>query len=112
MSENEIVNATPESEQAEEKQERTPFDQFLYHQRRAMEEVSKAINALLPEGFKTHGAEAHKEFQSGMKVLLEAAIAEVEKIARRAEKAAEEGGEEGEERPSTTGKVKVKVQVE
>ncbi|MFN8372631.1 MAG: hypothetical protein U0694_07110 [Anaerolineae bacterium] len=40
------------AEQTEE-QERGPIDQFLYHQRRALDEASKAIEALLPEGFKT-----------------------------------------------------------
>jgi hypothetical protein len=97
------------AEQVEEK-DRGAVDQFLYHQRRALEEASKAIDALLPEGFKTHGAEAQKEFNKGFKVLVDAAIAELEKVNRRAEQAAEEAGEAA--RKSSTGKVKVKVQVD
>jgi len=77
-----------------------------------LEEASKAIEALLPEGFKTHGTEAQKEFQKGFKVLMDAAVAELEKINRRAEQAAAESEEAAAERPSSTGKVKVKVQVE
>jgi hypothetical protein len=92
--------------------ERGAFDQFLYHQRRAIDEASKAIDALLPEGFKSHGAEAQKEFQKGVKVLLDAAIAELERINRRAEQAAKDATGGDESRPSSTGKVKVKVQVD
>ncbi len=97
------------AEQVEDK-ERGAFDQFLYHQRRAVEEASKAIDALIPEGFKTHGTEAQKEFQKGFKVLLDAAIAELERINRRAEQAASDAADAA--RPSSTGKTKVKVQVE
>ncbi|MFN8372632.1 MAG: hypothetical protein U0694_07115 [Anaerolineae bacterium] len=43
---------------------------------------------------------------------MDAAVAELEKINRRAEQAASEGEEASPERPSSTGKVKVKVQVE
>jgi hypothetical protein len=99
--------AAPETEE----KDRNALDQFIYHQRRALEEASKAVDALLPEGFKTHSAEAQKEFNKGFKVLVDAAIAELEKINRRSEQAARDA-QEGEPRPSSTGKVKVKVQVE
>jgi hypothetical protein len=108
------TTAQPAAEQAApetEEKERNAIDQFIYHQRRALEEASKAVDALLPEGFKTHGAEAQKEFNKGFKVLVDAAIAELEKINRRSEQAAQDA-QEGDPRPSSTGKVKVKVQVE
>lgn len=99
----------PVAEAAEGETERSPIDKFLYHQRRALEEASKAIDALLPEGFKTHSAEAQKEFHKSFKVLIDAAITELEKVNRRA---AEENNPDDAHRPSSTGKVKVKVQVE
>ncbi|GAB4311315.1 MAG: hypothetical protein Kow00117_04530 [Phototrophicales bacterium] len=86
---------------------RTPFEEFLYHQRRALEETGKALEALLPEGFRTHGSQASKEFARGFRVLVDAAMQELRK--------ARKGGDESEadEPPiSTTGKTKVKVEVE
>jgi hypothetical protein len=87
---------------------RTPFEEFLYHQRRALEETGRALEALLPEGFRTHGNNASKEFTKGFRVLVDAAMDEIKKAS---EKKAE-GGEDDDEGPSTTGKTKVKVQVE
>jgi hypothetical protein len=101
-------DAKPEEEVAEE--ERTPFEDFLFHQRRALEETGKALEALLPDGFRSHGSQASKEFSKGFKVLIDAAVAEMKKATRRGD--GEEG--EGEEPPraSGTGKTKVKVQVD
>jgi hypothetical protein len=95
----------PEQEQAEEP--RQPLEAFVYHQRRAYEEMGKAIDALLPEGFKEHGAQARREFLTSFKVLVDAAITELERISKKAEEAGAGG-----ERPASTGKTKVKVQVE
>jgi hypothetical protein len=83
-----------------------PLDEFLTHQRRAVEEMGKAIEALLPEGFREHGSEASKEFTKGFKVLVDAAIGELEKVSKKVEEEAES------KRASTTGKTKVKVQVD
>lgn len=94
----------PINETLEEEEPKTPFEKFLFHQRRALEETGKALEALLPDGFKEHGAEASREFVKGFRVLVDAAISEIEKAA--------EEDEEGEEKPSTTGKAKVKVEVE
>jgi hypothetical protein len=109
MSENETANPMPDVEATPEMGEepRSALETFLHHQRRAIEETGKALDALLPAGFKEHGSEATKEFVKGFRVLVDALIDEVEKASRK-------GDEEGEEaeRPSTTGRTKVKVQVE
>jgi hypothetical protein len=95
----------------------TPMDQFFYHQRRALEETAKALDALLPPGFKEHGANAGREFKTGFKVLLDAAIEELKTATERAEAAATEAMDDieeefGSDRPSTTGTTKVRIEVE
>ena len=93
-----------------DEEKRTAFETFLSHQKRALEETGKALEALLPEGFRVHGSNASKEFTKGFKVLVSAAMQELRK-ARKDEDEAEGVG--GEEQPvSTTGKNKVKVKVE
>ncbi len=105
----EQVNATPETpETSNEESPKNPLESFIYHQRRALEETGKALEALLPEGFREHGSEASKEFVKSFKILVDAAITEVEKATTRVEEVVEEG----EDKPSTIGKTKVKVQVE
>ncbi len=90
-------------ESAESEEPKTPFEKFLFHQRRAVEETGKALEALLPEGFREHGSEASREFIKGFRVLVDAAIAEIEK-------AVEE--DDDDDKPATTGKTKVKVEVD
>jgi dTDP-glucose pyrophosphorylase len=46
------------------------FSQFVDHQSKAFEESMKAVEALLPDGFKEHGKEAGKEFIAGERVCL------------------------------------------
>jgi hypothetical protein len=103
---NETVNPTPETEPVEDP--KNPFETFIYHQRRALEETGKALEALLPDGFKEHGGEAGKEFVKGFKALVDAAIVEIEKATTRAEEVADDDDNP----PSTTGRTKVKVQVD
>lgn len=101
-------NTTPNTD---ETNPRSPFESFLYHQRRALEETGKALEALLPEGFREHGAQATREFTKGLRVLMEAAVEEVKKASEKRQQAeAEESGDDTP--PSTTGTTKVKVQVE
>jgi len=102
-----MENMNPENN--EEESPRTPFEEFLYHQRRALEETGKALEALLPDGFRSHGSNASKEFTKGFRVLVDAAMDEMKKASKKAEKAADEADDD---RPSTTGKTKVKVQVD
>lgn len=87
---------------------RAPFEEFLYHQRRALEETGKALEALLPEGFREHGTEATRQFTKGFRVLVDAALDEVKKAGEKVNSAT--GGDD--DAPSTTGKTKVKVQVD
>lgn len=100
------VNTTPETD---ESAPRNPFETFLFHQRRALEETGKALEALLPEGFREHGANATREFTKGLRVLMEAAVDEVKKAS---DKMKSEGAASDEDDDSTTGTTKVKVQVE
>ncbi len=98
--------AENETQKPEAEETKTPVEEFFNHQKRAVEEMSKALEALLPEGFREHGAEASREFAKGFKVLVDAAITELEKVSKKVEEEAESA------RPSTTGRTKVKVQVE
>ena len=98
----------PETEPLEE-EPKNPFETFVYHQRKALEETGKALEALLPEGFREHGGEAGREFVKGFKALVDAAISEIEKATNQNADADTDGGDEP---PSTTGKTKVKVQVD
>ena len=112
MSENEQINHNPEVESSEENP-KNPVESFIYHQRRALEHTGKALEALLPEGFREHGTSASKEFIKSFQVLVDAAIGEIEKATTRVQDVAEEAkDEDGNDKPSTTGKTKVKVQVE
>lgn len=100
------TNPTPETD---ESNPRNPFETFLYHQRRALEETGKALEALLPEGFREHGANATREFTKGLRVLMEAAIDEVKKASdkMKSEETPADGADSG-----GSGTTKVKVQVE
>ena len=60
--------------------EHTPLEQFIFHQRRGLEEFGKAMESLLPPGFKEHTQKAAgNEFATGFRVLIDAAIDEIKK---------------------------------
>ncbi len=119
---NSIPPQTTLTETAGAPETKKPFDQFIEHQKRALEETGKALEALLPPGFREHSEQARKEFIKGMKVLVDAAVVELEKASKEVDKAikqsrqgragAPESNSAGGERPSSTGKTKVKVQVD
>ncbi len=102
-------NVTPPPENEPGETPENPFETFIYHQRKALEETGKALEALLPEGFREHGGEASREFVKGFKALVDAAIVEIEKATTQVE---EVDGDGEDTPPSTTGKTKVKVQVD
>jgi hypothetical protein len=104
-------NMNPEPESAATDDIKDAFSRFLDHQRRAIEEAGKAVDALVPEGFREHGSEARREFIKGFKVLVDTAISELEKASREFERSRKAETDAGTP-PSTTGKTKVKVQVE
>lgn len=116
------IDDTPEQDEPAT----SPLERFFYHQRRALEETGKALEALLPPGFREHASEAGKEFAQGFRILVDATIDELKKISEKDEEEdqpektkvdvveeveIEEELPEEEKRP-TTGKTKVKVKVE
>ncbi|MBE0689738.1 MAG: hypothetical protein IH587_06400 [Anaerolineae bacterium] len=68
-----VEEAVEAVESAEEKVD-TAFDLFVDHQRKAFTEVSKAFNALLPEGVKEHGEKAVEEVIEGYRSLFNSAL--------------------------------------
>jgi len=89
------------------------WNDFLEHNRRAFEETGKAVDALLPDDFKEHSAVARDEFRKGLKTLVDYSIDELEKMTKMdPPKARTTGDDDDDTPPSTTGKTKVKVQVE
>jgi hypothetical protein len=110
----------------------TPMERFFFHQRRALEETAKALESLLPPGFKEHATEASREFAKGFRILVDATIDELKKVSEKEEEVVEAAAEaaeavnevevveeiieeekkDEEPRKPTTGKTKVKVKVE
>jgi len=93
-----------------------PMERFFFHQRRALEETGKALEALLPPGFREHGGEASREFAKGFRVLVDAAIDELKKVSEREDEEDDEtdieDNHDDDDPPSTTGKTKVKVKLD
>lgn len=96
----------------------TPMERFFFHQRRALEETGKALEALLPPDFRKHGTEASKEFAKGFRVLIDATIDELKKVSEREDPtqpeapAADKTDDDDDDKPSSTGKSKVKVKLD
>ncbi|XWX03406.1 hypothetical protein VZO05_12930 [Aggregatilineales bacterium SYSU G02658] len=100
-----------------EETQQTPMERFLYHQRRALEETGKALEALLPAGFREHGQKATEEFVKGFRILIDSTIDEMKKVSEREEEPvqtveAEKKDDDDDQKPPTTGKTKVKVKVD
>lgn len=101
-----------------EETQQTPMERFFYHQRRALEETGKALEALLPVGFREHGQKATEEFIKGFRILIDSTIDEMKKVSEREEEPAKPAEDEkkddndNEPKPPTTGKTKVKVKVD
>ncbi len=92
---------------------RDAFNSFLDHNRRAAEETGKAFDALIPDEFREHSAAARDELRKGLKVLVDATIDELEKMTKIEPKEEKSEDSKDDEPPSsTTGRTKVKVQVE
>lgn len=94
-----------------------PMERFFFHQRRALEETGKALEALLPPDFRSHAGEASKEFAKGFRVLVDASIDELKKVSERAEEEAkaaktDDDDNNDDEPPATTGKTKVRVKLD
>ena len=55
---------------ADEKNTQKPIDEFMEHQKRAIDEAGKALEALIPPEFREHGKAAVNESIEGFRVLL------------------------------------------
>ncbi len=112
----------PQPDAPDDHAEQTPLEQFIFHQRRGLEEFGKAMESLLPPGFKEHTQKAGNEFATGFRVLIDAAIDEIKKASEMedpdAQRAAEQerqasanlASEDDEERASSgSGKIRVEL---
>lgn len=117
-------NPIPEENQPP-KQPETPLEQFLFHQRRALEETGKALESLLPPGFREHTQAAGNEFATGFRVLIDAAIDEIKKASEmedpeararaeqeRAAKANLSSDDDDNDTGAGSGKEKIKVELD
>ena len=93
----------PESEKTEPT---SPLHQFVEHQRKAADEACQAIEALIPPDFRTHSRAAREEFLKSFKVLVEGVAGAVDNELNRMRSNPSSGSG-----PSTTGKTKVRVEV-
>jgi hypothetical protein len=64
--------------------EPTPFDDFVDHEKKAMQEFGKAFAALLPEGLREHGDTAVKEMVEGYRRLFNATLDDLVKLIEKA----------------------------
>ncbi len=103
-----MAKANPETPESEAKSESSPLNEFMTHQRKAADEAMKAMGALLPPEFRSHGKTAREEFLLSFKVLIEGAAAVVDRELKHSQ---ERKGSDSGSGPSTTGKSKVKVEV-
>ncbi len=115
----EEMNPPPEHQDDDAAQ--TPLEQFIFHQRRGLEEFGKAMESLLPPGFKEHTHAAGNEFATGFRVLIDAAIDEIKKASemedpdarREAEHerqaSANLAADEEEESGASSGKIRVEL---
>jgi hypothetical protein len=72
---------TPEKEVPAEP---TPFDDFVDHEKKALQEFGKAFAALLPEGLREHGDTAVKEMVEGYRRLFNATLDDLVKLIEKA----------------------------
>lgn len=102
MADNDTLHEEPmmEEEMLRDDDE-TVIDAFVRHQQEAAREAKLAMEALIPEGTRHHGKAAKRAFRKAFKVVLT-------ELSERLEFAEED---EDDDRPSTTGPTKVKVEV-
>ncbi|MEP7293201.1 MAG: hypothetical protein ABI835_15565 [Chloroflexota bacterium] len=115
MSDDQQFNETDtQSSETPGEEKRDPLSEFLRHQQRAVEETGKALESLLPPDFRDHGKQAGREFISGMKVLFDAAVDGLDKASQEFDKNFNRprSASDSDDRPSSTGTTKVKVQVD
>jgi len=99
----EITASAPKSESSS-----SPLHEFVKHQRIAVEEAGKALDALIPPDFRTHSRAAREAWLLSFKVLIDGAASMVDHEINRMQSSKSGSSSNG---PSTTGKSKVKVEV-
>ncbi len=115
---NEEMNPLPEDPEGDEG--KNPLEQFIFHQRRGLEEFGKAMESLLPPRFKEHTHAAGNEFATGFRVLIDAAIDEIKKASEMEDPDAQREMEQErqasanlaadeEEASSSSGKIRVEL---
>jgi hypothetical protein len=85
--------------------DQNPFDQFMEHQRKAIDEAGKAVDALLPPAFKEHSKAALDEAVKGFQALFEGTLDGIKEEFNKMGKDSDESSE------SNTGANKVKVEL-
>ncbi len=117
MSENE--NSTESTEAAAEGKPEVKAEavikEFVDHQVNAMREAVKAVDALLPDGFKQHGSASLREAGKSYRVLFDAGLEVLNRAGKSVDEAlkrAQEAGEADGDNLSSTGANKVRVEVE
>jgi hypothetical protein len=95
----------PQAEKSE-KAKTSPLYDFFDHQRKAADEACKAFESLIPPDFRTHSRAAREEFLLSFKVLVEGMAKLVDEELNRMRSTPSSGSG-----PSTTGKTKVRVEV-
>lgn len=89
---------------------------FVNHQANAVREAVKAVDALLPDGFKEHGKASLHETVKSYRLLFDAGLEALNRAGKNVDEALRKAKEaveaEGDDRASTTGPAKVRVEVE
>ena len=62
----------------------TPFDEFVEHEKKAVQEFGKAFVAVLPEGVREHGENAVTEMIEGYRRLFNATLDDVARLVKKA----------------------------
>lgn len=99
MSEEEVIIEEDETP-------KNAWQEFVDSQQRAFEHMRKALEALLPDSTREHLTNAADEFKNSFASLKDAVNIDLKRGK------GEEAGDSEEDKPSTTGKTKVKVEVE
>lgn len=100
----ETVDEIPESQEGDA--EDNPFREFVHHQRVAIEELGRAVEALLPKEFREHASNAGRAFVDSIKALVDATVETVENASRTG------GNAPADEETSTEGPSATKIKVE
>jgi hypothetical protein len=108
------ADAAEEATQDAAQAARNLFEEFIRHEQKAFEETGLALDALIPPGFKEHGRSAANEFIRGFRVLFDATVDVMAQASKEVEKGLNRAtaASDSDDRPSSTGPTKVKVQVE